>query len=236
MYQTIILIGLLIGLTSCAGTGLVRNSSYVNVVDAGELPPPLRSDMLAANRPYLVGPFDKLRIDVFGVSDLQKEVQIDASGRLSFPLIGVLEASGNTPSELAAVIANRLKGRFVRDPQVTVNLIQTVSQVITVDGQVGEPGLYPVIGNMTLMRAVATAGGATEFAKLSEVIIFRQVGGDQLAGIYSLKAIRKGAYQDPEVFANDVVVVGNSQARRIFKDIIEGSPLLTTPLILLTRN
>src|SRR5690606_9201124 len=130
------------------------------------------------------------RIDVFGVEDLQREVQIDASGRLSFPLIGVIEVSGRTPAELAAEIERRLSGRFVRNPQVTVNLTETVSQVVTVEGQVEEPGLYPVIGNMTLVRAVATAGGVAEFASLDDVVVFRTVGGRRYAALYNLKAIR----------------------------------------------
>lgn len=222
-------------LPSCGQT-VLGGSPDVTIVSSEGLPEPTRVDLLSSNRPYLIGPFDKLKIDVFGIEDLSKEVQIDASGRLSFPLIGVVEASGMTPGELGTELERRLQGRYVRDPQVTVNLEETVSQVITVDGQVDNPGLYPVIGRMTLMRAVATAGGTAEFAKLNDVVIFRNVDGKQLAGLYNLKAIRRGAYSDPEVFANDVIVVGDSQARRLFRDLIQASPLITTPLIILFRN
>jgi len=201
------------------------------------LPPPQRSDLSAQQRPYLIGPFDKLSIEVFGVEELSRTVQADASGRISLPLIGAVEAAGKTPEELSREIEQRLRGRYVRNPQVTVNLQETVSQVVTVDGEVGEPGLYPVVGNMTLMRAVATAKGATEFAKLGEVVVFRTVGGQKMAALYNLKAIRQGNYEDPQIFANDVVVVGNSQARRIFKDVLQAAPLITTPLIyLINRN
>ncbi|WP_337658937.1 polysaccharide biosynthesis/export family protein [Sphingorhabdus sp. Alg231-15] len=227
---------IIVFLPSCAGQTVLGESPNVTLASSEGLPEPTRVDLLSSNRPYLIGPFDKLKIDVFGIEDLSKEVQIDASGRLSFPLIGVVKASGLTPEELAAEIESRLKGRYVRDPEVTVNLEETVSQVITVDGQVGKPGLYPVIGRMTLMRAVATAGGAGEFAKLNDVVIFRTVDGEQLAGLYNLKAIRRGNYNDPEVFANDVIVVGDSQARRLFRDVIQASPLLTTPLIILFRR
>ncbi|MEP3733506.1 MAG: polysaccharide biosynthesis/export family protein [Lentilitoribacter sp.] len=222
-------------LTSCFGSSTLGESSAVTLVQSSALPAPTRADQMSASRPYLIGPFDKLKIDVFGIEDLQKNVQIDASGRLSFPLIGVVEASGTTPGELAEIIEMKLRGRFVRDPQVTVNLQETFSQLVTVDGQVSRPGLYPVVGRMTLMRAVATAGGVGEFAKLSDVVIFRSVDGNKLAGLYNLKGIRRGNYEDPEVFANDVIVVGDSQARRLFRDIIEGSSLITTPLIILTR-
>ena len=229
-------------LAACAGQpGNVPKSisqpSGVQVADSGELPPPERADLFEFNRAYLIGPFDKLTIDVFGIEELsEKEVQTDAGGRISFPLAGIVEAAGKTPAEVEDVIEERLRGRFVRDPQVTVNLKETVSQVITVDGQVKEPGLYPVIGRMTLMRAVATAKGTAEFAKLNDVVIFRTVKGQKLAALYDLKAIRKGMYDDPEVFANDVVVVGDSTARRLFKDALQVLPLLTTPLIIALQN
>lgn len=225
----------LISLSACAGPTILGQSPDVTSVSNEGLPEPTRVDLMSSNRPYLIGPFDKLKIDVFGIEDLSKEVQIDASGRLSFPLIGVVEASGLTPDELADQIEIRLQGQFVRKPEVTINLEETVSQVITVDGQVDKPGLYPVIGRMTLMRAIATAGGTAEFAKLSDVVIFRSVNGQQLAGLYNMKAIRRGNYKDPEVFANDVIVVGDSQARRLFRDLIQASPFITTPLLILTR-
>lgn len=234
----------LLVLTSCAGPGqlgpakrLGSATSDVQIANSNELPAPTRADLIEQNRPYLIGPFDKLIIDVFGIEELsKKEVQTDAGGRISFPLAGIVEAAGKTPGELEAIIEERLRGRYVRDPQVTVNLKDTVSQVITVDGQVKEPGLYPVIGRMTLMRAVATAKGVGEFAKLEDVVVFRTVGGQKMAALFNLKAIRRGYYDDPEVYANDVVVVGDSQARRIFKDALQIVPLLTTPLILLLQN
>ena len=206
-------------------------------VAAGGLPAPARVDLMRADRPYIIGPFDKLVIDVFGIEELsKKEFQADAGGRISFPLAGVVEAAGHTPGELEQIIRDRLRGRFVRDPQVTVNLKETVSQVVTVDGQVKEPGLYPVIGRMTLMRAIATAKGVDEFAKLSDVVVFRTVNGQRMAALYDLKAIRRGVYEDPEIFANDLVVVGDSPSRRLFKDALQLLPALTSPItILLTR-
>lgn len=229
-----VLLGLT-ALTACAGTGPVGGSPNVTSVVGNELPAPTSGDLVAASRPYLVGPFDKIRIEVFGVEDLQREVQVDANGQLSFPLIGTVEAAGLTPNQLASVVDSRLRGRFVRDPQVTVNLVETVSQTVTVDGQVTRPGIYPVIGRFTLMRAIATAGGAGEYAKLDDVIVFRDVEGETYAGLYNLGAIRRGNYEDPEIFANDIVIVGDSPQRRMFEDILAASPLLTTPLIILFR-
>jgi polysaccharide biosynthesis/export protein len=224
-------------LSGCAGTTALGGAKGLEVYDGTELPAPDRSDLVAESRPYLIGPFDRLTIDVFGIDELSgREVQTDASGRISFPLAGVVEAAGRTPAEIEDEIESRLRTRYVRDPQVTVNLKETVSQVITVDGQVKEPGLYPVIGKMTLLRAVATASGAGEFAALDDVVIFRTVKGQKLAALYNLKAIRRGNYPDPEVFANDVVVVGESEARKLFKEALSVVPLLTAPLIVLLQG
>ena len=201
------------------------------MVQSDNLPPPDRTDMAA--RPYYVGPFDKLTIDVFGIEALSnKEFQVDAGGRMAFPLIGSVEVAGKTPSEVSTVIAERLRGQFIRNPQVTVNLKETVSQVITIEGEVKQPGLYPVVGRMTLLRAVATAKGTTEFTSLRDVVVFRTSGGQKYAALYDLRAIRNGVYSDPEVFANDVVMVGESRGRRLFRDLLSVAPLLTTPLII----
>ena len=202
-----------------------------------QLPAPTGADMTNNERPYLIGPFDKLNIDVFGVEDLSRDVQADASGRVSIPLAGTLDVSGKTPGEVATMVADRLRGRYVRDPQVTVNLLQAVSRIVTIDGEVKKPGLYPVVGQMTLMRAVATAEGTTEFARLDDVVVFRTVKGQRYAALFNLKAIRRGTYEDPEIFPNDVISVGDSQARRLFRDVLTAAPAIVTPLVyVLSRN
>jgi polysaccharide export outer membrane protein len=221
---------------ACSTPPRLEPGPHLTVVSTTELPPPDGVDVSTGERVYRVGPFDKVSIVVFGVDDLSRTLQLDAGGRISMPLIGTIEASGKTPTELATEIATRLRGRYMRDPQVTVNLEETVSQVVTVDGQVREPGLYPVVGRMTLMRAIATAKGASEFARLQDVVVFRRVGGRDMAALYNLAAIRRGAYPDPEIFGNDVVIVGDSAARRLFRDILQASPLFLTPIIAILQN
>ena len=138
--------------------------------------------------------------------------------------------SGLTPEQLAQAIDQRLR-TYVKNPQVTVNLDDTTSQVYTVDGQVSQPGSYPALGNITLMRAVANAKGASDYARLDDVVVFRSVNGKQMAALYSLTAIRKGLYADPKIYANDIVVVGDSPAKRRFQQMIQMFPLLTTPFV-----
>lgn len=228
----VVIVGCLLLLSACASSRHIESNGTVTRVEGTSLPMPNRSDLTIADRPYYLGPFDELTIDVVGIAEFsQRDIQVDASGRLSFPLIGSVEVGGKTPGEVAELIENRLRGRYIRDPQVTVNLKKTVSQVVTIDGEVKAPGLYPVIGRMSLMRAVATAQGLTEFAKMDDVVVFRTVQGKTYAALYNLKAVRQGAYDDPEIFANDIVMVGDSRSRRLFKDFLQVLPLLTTPLI-----
>ena len=224
--------------TGCASkTPPLQNTASLTVVQQGALPAPTRMDLAGESRPYLVGPFDKLKIDVFGIEEMsEREAQVDASGRISFPLVGSVEVAGLTPFEVEDELERRLAQNYVRNPHVPVNLEETVSQVVTVDGQVMKPGLYPVVGRMTLMQTIATAEGATEFAKLDDVVVFRNAGGKRYAALYNLGAIRRGYYDDPEMYAGDVVVVGESRARRLFRDVLAAAPLLTAPIIAVLQN
>lgn len=236
MIRKCVALTVLLALGACSNRGPIGASPDLSVVDGTSFPAPERSDLVANDREYLIGPFDKLEIDVFGVEELNKrEVQTDASGRMSFPLAGTIEAAGKTPAEVAVMIEDRLRERYIRDPQVTVNLKETVSQVITVDGQVREPGLYPVVGKMTLLRAIATAKGTTDVAQTKNVIVFRTVNGVKMAALFNLDAIRRGNYDDPEVYANDVIAVDESTAKRFFKDALTVAPTLTYALVTLVR-
>ncbi|MEE4348771.1 MAG: polysaccharide biosynthesis/export family protein [Pacificimonas sp.] len=236
MRSVLVSVGLSLFLTACmSGGNGFGGAPSVEFIGEQPLAAPTRADLTATERPYILGPFDELSIGVFGVDDLaDRTVQIDAAGLISFPLVGVVQAAGRTPGELSAEIAEKLRGSFIRDPQVTVNLEETVSQVVTVGGQVEKPGVFPVLGRMTLMRAVATAGGLTQFSKEREVVVFRTVQGQQLAGLYNLDAIRRGNYPDPEIYANDVVIVSDSESKRLLDGIFRSAPLLT-PLVLLIR-
>ncbi|MCW6531221.1 polysaccharide export protein [Sphingomonas sp. MMSM20] len=223
-------------LSGCAGKPHLESTPHLTVVkDSVELPAPDRNDLTAADRPSLIGPLDTIQVDVFNVPDLSREVQVDASGRISMPLAGTVDARGKTAEELARAIEAALRGRFVRNPEVTVNIKNSVSQVVTVDGQVAEPGLYPVTNQMTLMRVIASAKGLSEYGRQDDVVILRTVNNRRMAALYNLGAIRRGVYEDPAIYANDVVVVGDSPQRRMFRDLVSLSPLLAAPLIALVR-
>lgn len=225
------------GCVTGANGGRLGETGASQVVRDGAMPAPTFSDSVSGAQPYVIGPFDQLQIDVFGIPELQeRQVTADAGGRISFPIAGTIEAAGMSPSQLSDEIAARLRAGHIRNPQVTVNLRQATSQTMTVDGQVEQPGVYPVLGGMTLMKAVATARGLSEYAKLDDVVVLRTVGDQRYAALYNLAAIRRGNYADPVLYANDTVIVGESNSRRLFDDLLQVAPLLSTPLILLLQN
>lgn len=230
LFRFSLAVAIIAAATGCAESRFVGRPG-LTVVQQTALPPPLATDLVSPPSPQVLGPFDQLSVEVFGLPELSRTVTIDRSGQVSLPLIGPLEASGRTPVELAGDVTERLRENYVRDPQVTVNVTQVVSQVVTVDGQVRQPGLYPVTGRMSLMRAVARAQGTTDMARENYVLVFRRVNNQDLVAVHDLRAIRQGIYEDPEVYANDIVHVSESRARRLFGTLLGTAGLLTGPLI-----
>jgi len=222
-------------LAGCAA-GRLGGSPNVSVVEGSQLPAPTLADFAAETRPYLLGPLDKISIEVFGVSELNRTVSVDAAGQISMPLAGSIRVAGLTPTQVEDEIEQRLRGRYIREPEVTVNLTEALSQHVTVEGEVDEPGIYPILGRMTLLRAIARAKGTTEFSRLRHVVVLRTVRGQRMAALFDLRAIQLGAYDDPEIYANDIVVVSEDRARRLFRDALQSAGLILTPLVALLNN
>lgn len=218
-------LGCLASLAACASSPPLATNSDVVVTSLATLPLPDGIDPNSTERAYRIGALDELSVNVFNSPELSVETVVaDAGGRISLPLIGEVDARGRTSTELARQIEVILQRRYVIDPRVAVNVITPVSQAVTVSGSVREPGTYPIVGRTTLLRTIAIAKGTTEFARESAVVVFRDAGNTRYAALYNLKAIAAGQAEDPEVFANDVVLVGNSQARRFFRDILQVVP------------
>lgn len=218
-------------LGGCAKNEPIRSTPDLTVVETVALPAPGREDLVAPDRPSFIGPLDTINVEVFNTPELTRDVLVDSGGRVSIPLVGTIDVNGLTAPEVASRIDAGLRGKYVRDPQVTVTIKGSVSQVVTVDGSVERPGAYPVTNQSTLMRTLAQSGGLTEFAKVDDVVILRTVGQKRMAGLYNIGQIRRGAYTDPAIYPNDVVVVGDSPARRRFRDFIAVAPILAAPLV-----
>lgn len=174
---------------------------------------------------YRIGAADKLRISVFQVPDLSFEsVVVDASGNLQMPLIGSLRAAGRTPLELASDIQDRLRGQYLKRPQVTISVTDAASQKVTVDGAVSKPGVYEIRGRITLLQAVAMAEGPTRVANLSSVALFRTVDDRRMVALYDLGKIRAGQLDDPLISGDDIIIVDTSRLSAAMRDIIQALP------------
>ena len=193
---------------------------------AKSLPPPDQTGMALDLSNYRIGPLDVIRVEVFGAPELTREAEVDAAGNFSLPLAGAVQAAGRTPAEFSNAIAEQLKQRYLKNPQVSVNIVKARPKTFTVDGAVRQPGNYPIVGKMTLQQAIATAQGADQVANLNNVVIFRTVNSQKTAALFSLKEIRAGRLEDPQIYGNDIVIVGESAARRFFRDFGNMFPIV----------
>ena len=187
---------------------------------AGEklLPPPDSvTQPLPGSGDYRIGPQDVLSISVSQVGDLSREFTVDNGGRVLLPLVGEMQAGGRTPAQFSDDLTAALKKKYMKDPQVLVTVKEAQSQKVTVDGAVGQPGVYPLAGPTTLMQAVTLAKGADpRLANIRQVAIFRTVHGQREQAVYDLNAIRNGRAADPPVYGNDIVVVATSGMKNMF--------------------
>lgn len=233
---TVTALTLALTLSACAKDRPFEPGLNLELVTAESLPPPSGA-LDGAGRPQvLIGAFDRIAIAVFRTPDFNRSIDVDGAGLIHLPLVGTMTAVGRSPAELATEIEGRLRQQYLRDPQVSVQIEKSASQKVVVEGEVEKPGSYPITSTSTLLEAIATAEGTTEYSRLEEVVIFRTVGDRKMAALYNLDYIRRGTYPNPVVYAGDYIVVGDSPARRRFKDLIAGSTLLTTPIIALVNT
>lgn len=194
---------------------------------AGALP---AADPVAAamGRPeYRIGPSDLLSVSVFQVEDLDREVRVNNAGQVTLPLVGAIDAAGRTVDQLEQDIAARYAERFLQDPQVTVFVQEFASQRVTVGGSVEKPGIYPMTSSrLTLLQALALAGGLDDVASTDNVLVFRTAGGERQFARFDVEAIQAGELADPELMGEDVVVVDTSGGKVTLQNLIKLAPFV----------
>lgn len=130
-----------------------------------------------ANQPeYRIGGGDKLQINVYKESDLTQALQVRPDGRITLPLIGDLAAAGQTPMQLQRKLTESLR-EFVSNPVVTVMVVEVADRVVYVMGEVNTPGAVPLKGSMTVLQALAVAGGFKDFANKGGIKVLRKTPG-----------------------------------------------------------
>lgn len=145
---------------------------------------------------------DKLRLDVFGVDQLDREAPVDGSGSVSLPLVGSVQVAGLTLDEAQAKVTKLYGSRYLQNPELTLSVEQTV----TLDGEFRKAGLYPISGNSTLMRVIAAAGNFTDIGDPNNVFVYRTVGGQDYVAQYNVADIRAGKRADAPIYGGDIVV------------------------------
>ncbi|MFZ1742045.1 MAG: polysaccharide biosynthesis/export family protein [Pontixanthobacter sp.] len=225
----LISVALSLSLGGCAKDRSVGLASNITVADLTELPAP---DAIGA---YTVGRQEQLEVTVVDSERLSGTYLTDAGGYIAFPFVGDLYVEGKTPNQIARMIADRLRGEYIIDPQVRVRPGQFAAPSISVGGQVASPGTYPAGTSQSLLRAVNNAGGLAEFAKVDDVLVMRTVNSQRYIGVYNIDAIQRGNYPDPLIYPGDVVTVGDSPGRRQLENILQFIPLLSTSVILFDR-
>jgi polysaccharide export outer membrane protein len=174
----------------------------------------------------VISPQDTLQVSVFQVDDLNRTVVVDSDGKISLPLIGIVQVAGKSTSVVADEIANKLRDGYVLSPQVSVLITASPSQHVTVEGQVEQPGVYPLSGHTTLLEAVAMARGVNAVADERRVAVIRVIDNRRAIAMYDLSAIRTGKSDDPEIRPNDVIVLEKSGAKSMFSNIRSIIPIV----------
>lgn len=143
------------------------------------------------NSTYVIRSMDQLDISVWKQPDISSKEEVRPDGKISLPLLNDVQAAGYTPMQLAAVITRKLK-KFVANPQTTVTVTAANSWRVYVLGEVNKPGPVQLFPHMTVLQALASAGGLTQFAKEKKIYILRKKGGAEERLKFNYKRAARG--------------------------------------------
>lgn len=157
---------------------------------------------------YKIGPQDVLRIDVWKEPEISRTIPVRPDGKISLPLLNDVQATGLTPMQLAGSIRDGLT-KFISGPQVTVTVTEINSRRVFLTGEVARPGALALLPNMTVLQALSSGGGFTQFAKLKNIYVLRIESGKQVKHPFNYKEVVKGKNQEENIplQAGDVIVV-----------------------------
>jgi polysaccharide biosynthesis/export protein len=158
---------------------------------------------------YVIGANDVLSVNVWKEPDISRSVPVRSDGKISLPLVGELQASGQTPRQLESEITKRLQS-YISEPEVTVIVTDSKSQKINILGMISRPGAYLLTSSTTVLDAIAMAGGFKDFAKQKSIYILRRApDGTEKKISFNYKDVIKGKNpeQNIRMQAGDTIVV-----------------------------
>lgn len=200
-------------LLTSAGAQTVASKSDAAVVASADKPlstdAAARPHRPAADDNFVLGPDDVIAVSVWKEPDISRVIPVRSDGKISLPLAGELQASGETPRELEKEIGAKLQS-FISEPEVTVIVQEAKSQRFNILGQVARPGSYLLTNNSTVLDAIAMAGGFRDFAKRKSIYVLRQnADGTQERLLFNYKDVIQGknAGQNVRLKSRDTVVI-----------------------------
>ncbi|MES2937405.1 MAG: polysaccharide biosynthesis/export family protein [Pseudomonadota bacterium] len=177
---------------------------------------------LALGKDYRISANDLIDIELPDIDTTKRTLRVNAAGYVSLPLIGSAQVAGLTSEEAERRIAERYKEKYLQNPQVSVFIKEFTAERITVDGAIAKPGIYPLTGQITLLRVLALAGGFGPIADTSAVVLFRVNESSKQREMFTfdVEKIRAGKSEDPQVKGDDLIVVQRDSTRRLLKDSV----------------
>lgn len=186
------------GQTSSMNSGDVKHGSS----------PSLSSGSAMVTEPdYIIGPDDVLLVNVWKEPDLSRSVLVRPDGKITLPLLRDIDASGSTPDQLQARIEKGLS-EYISKPAVTVIVQQAKSHKFNILGAVQKPGTYILTGPMTVLDAIALAGGFRDWAKVKKIYVLRETASGSRAKIpFNYKNVVEGSKGDIQLATKDTIIV-----------------------------
>src|SRR6202045_5181208 len=201
-------VGLIISASLFSGLGgsITRCATQNN--DAARPSQAISASTVATDPDYKIGPQDMLRIDVWKEPDISGVVPVRPDGKITLPLVNDVQASGLTTTQLAPKIEEGVK-KYITSPQVTVGVTEINSRKIFVQGEVARPGAFPLLPNMTVLQALASSGGFTQFAREKKIYILRMEDGKQVKHPFNYKDVITGKNVEQNIIleGGDIIVV-----------------------------
>ncbi len=191
------------GLWAQAGSGSTASSNAAPVALVPSAAPKPHDDS------FVIGNDDVLAINVWKEPDVSRSIPVRSDGKISLPLVGEVQAAGLTPLRLEKDIASKLKN-YISEPEVTVIVQQVNSQKFNILGQVARPGTFVIANSLTVLDAIALAGGFRDFAKQKAIYVLRQnADGTQTRIPFNYKEVVKGQNpaQNIKLQPRDTIVV-----------------------------
>lgn len=220
------MIGLCVGLSLLLLGGCADKRGGPIPYDVKSFGVPDAPTVVPLEQGYRIAPLDTLTVKIFKMPDLSGDYEVDLTGQIALPLVGSVRAVDLTTAELDERLTAKLGEKYLQNPDISVGVKSSTRRNVTVDGAVAKVGTFSVNGPLTLLQAVAQAGGPSQDANPRRVAIFRQIGGQRQSAAFDLTAIRRGEAPDPAVFAGDIVIVDGSSIKALQKRIMDSMSIL----------